>query len=259
LKRKIHTETESSEFLLKIFNNQQNFKGTADHMEIAAQVDTSNSDFKTEKTNPQAKITGVHESLLQECEKDIIWYRDNFFGKSELPFRLFPSYSVGHSNFLATESPKGPLAISVVREDSHFKVLVRSTTGSERLVVQTSSIPTMFLRKLLGLGPSLKEVLIASASPNVLPSLDYIKLCKDPSVPSDLLAMEERQVIRSYKFGLCNLAPGECTEDAFFKHSYDKASPAYKNFLSFLGERIELKGWKGYKAGLDVTSNQTGY
>jgi RAP1 GTPase activating protein 1 len=39
------------------------------------------SDFRPELGNPSAKITGVHESLLQECEKDIIWYRDNFFGK----------------------------------------------------------------------------------------------------------------------------------------------------------------------------------
>lgn len=47
-------------------------------------VDCAGSDFKLEKTSASAKITGVHESLLQECEKDIIWYRDNFFGKSNL-------------------------------------------------------------------------------------------------------------------------------------------------------------------------------
>jgi RAP1 GTPase activating protein 1 len=28
-----------------------------------------------------AKVQGVHESLLQECEKDVLWYRDNFLGK----------------------------------------------------------------------------------------------------------------------------------------------------------------------------------
>jgi len=45
-------------------------------------VIVGNSDFRPVPTNPNAKIQGVHESLLQDCEKDIIWYRDNFFGKS---------------------------------------------------------------------------------------------------------------------------------------------------------------------------------
>ena len=44
-------------------------------------LDISGSDFQLEHGKPGVKVTGVHESLLQECEKDIIWYRDNFFGK----------------------------------------------------------------------------------------------------------------------------------------------------------------------------------
>jgi hypothetical protein len=43
-----------------------------------------NSYFKLEGTVPGAKITGVHESLLQEAEKDILWYRDNFLGKGRV-------------------------------------------------------------------------------------------------------------------------------------------------------------------------------
>jgi RAP1 GTPase activating protein 1 len=46
-----------------------------------------------------------------------------------------------------------------------------------------------------------------------------------------------------------------------YKHQLlikDEASAAFNQFLTFLGERIELKGWKGYKAGLDVNDGQTG-
>lgn len=32
----------------------------------------------------------------------------------------------------------------------------------------------------------------------------------------------------------------------------ESSSAEYKGFLDFLGEKITLKGWKGYKAGLDV-------
>jgi hypothetical protein len=32
-------------------------------------------------------------------------------------------------------------------------------------------------------------------------------------------------------------------------------SPKFEEFLSFLGEKIELKGFTGYNGGLDVHSN----
>lgn len=38
----------------------------------------------------------------------------------------------------------------------------------------------------------------------------------------------------------------------------EEVSPAFNQFLTFLGEKIELKGWKGYKAGLDINDGQTG-
>jgi RAP1 GTPase activating protein 1 len=38
----------------------------------------------------------------------------------------------------------------------------------------------------------------------------------------------------------------------------EKTSPAFQQFLTFLGEKIELKGWKGYRAGLDISEGQTG-
>jgi len=35
-------------------------------------------------------------------------------------------------------------------------------------------------------------------------------------------------------------------------HISEGHSKAYKEFLNFIGEHIELKNWKGYRAGLDV-------
>jgi hypothetical protein len=51
-------------------------------------------------------IAGVHESLLQECEKDIIWYRDNFFGRGATIRAPDGAHgSLAHQNFLAAETP----------------------------------------------------------------------------------------------------------------------------------------------------------
>lgn len=44
-------------------------------------VSTVNTIWKVMLETPNAKVTGVHESLLQEAEKDVLWYRDNFLGR----------------------------------------------------------------------------------------------------------------------------------------------------------------------------------
>ncbi|KAJ3021363.1 hypothetical protein HKX48_008680 [Thoreauomyces humboldtii] len=206
-------------------------------------VIVGNSEFRPLPTNPTAKITGVHESLLQECEKDIIWYRDNFFGKA-------------HQNYLALDSPRGPLAISVIRDGDTYKALLRTTAGSERLSVSSASIPTSFFRKIFGMGPSTVN-LMEGISRNL--PVRSLRMCKDANLPNELLSMEERQVIRSYKFGVAYVAPGQSSEEEMLTNRNETSSPAFKQFLNFLGETIELRGWKGYRAGLDTSgSNMTG-
>lgn len=66
------------------------------------------------------------------------------------------------------------------------------------------------------MGPGNKDVLVA-ASPSL--PVASLKKCADTNLPNELLAMEERQVIRSYKFGLCYVAPGQSTEDEMFQNN----------------------------------------
>jgi len=205
-------------------------------------VNDSNSDFRPLKTQPGSKITSVQESLLQECEKDIIWYRDNFFGKN-------------HANFLGGETPVGPVALSIIKDGNSYKILYRTKQGCERLGIGTDHVRIQWYRKVLGLGPTLNNV-IKAVSANI--PIDMLKLCKNPNIPNELLAMEERQVIKSYKIGVAYLRGNQCTESEMFSNQLENASEDYKQFLNFLGETIELKGWKGYRAGLDVNEGQTG-
>ncbi|KAJ3211224.1 hypothetical protein HDU67_004667 [Dinochytrium kinnereticum] len=206
-------------------------------------VVVGNSDFRPLQGNAAVKITGVHESLLQECEKDIIWYRENFFGKP-------------HQNYLALETPKGPVAVSILIDGEVYKALIRTSLGSERLTIQASAVPLAWWRKALKLPPSPASLMqaIGAGIPH-----QSLKLCKDPGLANELLGMEERQVIRSYKFGVVYMAEGQTTEEEMLQNRHENTSPSFKQFLNFLGETIELKGWKGYRAGLDVSgSNNTG-
>lgn len=191
-------------------------------------VNVGNSEFRPLPTNPNAKITGVHESLLQECEKDIIWYRDNFFGKgivvtipsivqiiSHEP-HLVPRFSA-HQNYLSLDSPRGPLAISLIHdpETRTYKALLRTTAGSERLSVSSTTIPISLLRRIFSLGPTIPS-LMGGISRNI--PVKNLRMCKDANLPNELLAMEERQVIRSYKFGVTYLAPGQSLEEEMFQN-----------------------------------------
>ena len=65
------------------------------------------------------------------------------------------------------------------------------------------------------MGPSLPNVL-TSLSPD-LPVAE-LKLCRNPNLPNDLLSMEDRQVIRSYKFGLLYAKDGQTTEQDIFRN-----------------------------------------
>ena len=203
---------------------------------------TAGSEFEIQPTNPNARVTGVHDSLLQECEKDIISYRDTFLGKP-------------HLNLLVPKSDNGPMAISIILDGTVYRLLVRTPLGSLRLSTNYEDVGNSFIRKIFGLGPT--PFSVVKSCTNVVP-VNLMQICKDPSLPNELLAMEERQVIRSYKFGLTHLKSNQTVEEEMFGNTERDNTSAFKEFMSFLGEEIKLKGWGEYKAGLDVLNNMTG-
>jgi len=200
------------------------------------------SNFVIERGVDGAKVKGVHESLLQESEKDIIFFTENFLGKD-------------HMNFLAVDSPIGPISVSLILVDGQYKAIFRTEKGNQRLSIPSNTVPYPWWRRLFGLGSAMPAILQTLSSDIPAP---FIKLCKNPNLPNELLTMEDRQVIRSYKFGLLYAKPGQSAEQELFNNKMEDTSKHFKEFLNFIGERIELKNWKGYRAGLDVNENLTG-
>lgn len=145
------------------------------------------------------------------------------------------------------------MAISVLKSEKMYRVLVRTEEGSERIEIDGSKISRPWYKRLFHMTPTINEILMAIS--HRLSDREF-RLVKDATFPNELLIFEERQVIRSYKFGLVYVGEGQTTEEEMFKNddSHEK-SKKFAEFLSFLGEKIELKGWKGYKGGLDVNSN----
>ncbi|KAF9360057.1 GTPase-activating Rap/Ran-GAP domain-like protein 3 [Mortierella sp. AD094] len=83
------------------------------------------------------------------------------------------------------------------------------------------------------------------------------KLCQD-SRQDHAAHMEERQIIRCYKFGIYQLLPGQTLEQEGLANPCDSCTPAFMDFVHWLGEPVQLRNWKGYRAGLDVIGDTTG-
>jgi len=89
------------------------------------------------------------------------------------------------------------------------------------------------------------------------PALQNIKLFEVRSVelPATLLAMDEKQKSPNFKFGVLYSKPGQ-SEDEMYCNA--EGSSYFDEFLQFLGEKIILKGFSGFKGGLDTKSVLTG-
>ncbi|KAF9289542.1 hypothetical protein BGZ68_009124 [Mortierella alpina] len=182
-----------------------------------------------------------HSALLQDRERDLDFYQTHFLDQV-------------HFNYVAATSVQGPIIISMrVDQDDAVRILVRTTRGSERIEYPLSALTIPWFRKLFGV-PYLS--ILAQICPAI--PIHALDLCQHPELPQELIRMEERQIIRCYKFGVYQLLPGQTQEYEGLANPCDTCTPNFMDFLHWLGEPIRLCGWKEYRAGLDVTGDTTG-
>lgn len=143
-------------------------------------------------------------SLLQTCERNVYWIRENFFGHTN------------YYNYVMIDATTGPFIISYVLSGNCYKLLISTVYGCERISVDASRVCEPFWRKMLGWGPPLKSILQAT---NYKVPERCLKRCRNKRFTKSLLEMEERQVIKSYKFGVLYAAPGQSTEWEMLRNS----------------------------------------
>lgn len=92
----------------------------------------------------------------------------------------------------------------------------------------------------------------------MFPELANIKFTETnhPDLPQRLVDYEAQGIIRRYKFGVLYVKDGQTDENDMF--SNNDMSHEFEEFLDFLGERIQLKGFTGFRGGLDVKTDTTG-
>jgi len=64
------------------------------------------------------------------------------------------------------------------------------------------------------------------------------------------------KIITKYKFGVIYCKAGQTTEMEWLGN--DDASEGFSEFLSLLGEKVPLKNWRHYNAGLDTLNDSAG-
>jgi len=72
----------------------------------------------------------------------------------------------------------------------------------------------------------------------------------------DLLQLELKQVVTYQKIGVLLCREGQIQEEDMFSNV--GSTPLFDEFLSFLGDVVPLKGFRGFAGGLDVKQDSTG-
>ncbi|KAL3985067.1 Rap/ran-GAP family protein [Acanthocheilonema viteae] len=168
-----------------------------------------------------------------------------------------------HWNFFGTDETYGPIAVSVVRE--------RIESG-----VQNVTIYRMIIRlsDLCTLRVAIPEEVISENNADqkntrslikelleiACPQIHYgILRPVNPSctrVEDFLVKIDEQPIYTRYKVGVMYCGVSQSTEEQMYNN--ENGSPAFEEFLDFLGQRVRLKGFDQYKGGLDVRGDTTG-
>ncbi|ELK07210.1 GTPase-activating Rap/Ran-GAP domain-like protein 3 [Pteropus alecto] len=86
--------------------------------------------------------------------------------------------------------------------------------------------------------------------------LSAMNLDKFEKGPREIFHPEIQKGSVNFKFGVLFAKDGQLTDDEMF--SNEIGSDAFQKFLNLLGDTITLKGWTGYRGGLDTKNDTTG-
>ncbi|NWS61163.1 GARL3 protein, partial [Chunga burmeisteri] len=196
-------------------------------------VENGSSGKNTDYTPGTWHRTDVH---LENPEYHTRWYFKYFLGKV-------------HQNYIGTDAEKNPFLLSVVLSDQNnqrvpqYRSILWRKTGTQKICLPYSPTKTL----------SVKSILSAMSLDKFEKSPREIH---HPEIQKDLLVLEEQEGSVNFKFGVLYAKDGQLTDDEMF--SNETGSESFQRFLHLLGDTITLKGWTGYRGGLDTKNDTTG-
>ncbi|XP_078111683.1 rap1 GTPase-activating protein 1-like isoform X7 [Sander vitreus] len=186
---------------------------------------------ETEQPQPQS----LNTRTKLECNTTATIFRKHFLGKE-------------HFNYYSVDSALGHLVFSlkydVIGDQEHLRLMLRTKLKTYHDVIPISCL-TEFPNVVQMAKLVCEEVNVDRFFPVLYPKASRL-----------IVTFDEHVISNNFKFGVIYQKFGQTSEEELFGNSEE--SPAFVEFLEFLGEKIELHNFKGFRGGLDVTHGQTG-
>jgi len=170
-----------------------------------------------------------------------------------------------HVDYFGTDEQLGPCAVSLVKETSERKERGTITVHTlYRLIIRISDLLTMRVAVPEEALPEQTQdksnrTLMRELLELVCPQIHFGSLrpaLQIPKVEELLLKIDEQPIYTRYKVGILYCRANQSTEEQMYNN--ETSSPAFEEFLDFLGQRVRLKGFDNYKGGLDTRGDTTG-
>ncbi|XP_078139489.1 rap1 GTPase-activating protein 1 isoform X3 [Centroberyx gerrardi] len=162
-------------------------------------------------------------------------YRKQFMGKE-------------HFNYYTMDTALGHLVFSmkydVIGDQEHLRLMLRTKLKTYHDVIPISCL-TEFPNVVQMAKLVCEEVNVDRFYPVLYPKASRL-----------IVTFDEHVISNNFKFGVIYQKFGQTSEEELFGNMEE--SPAFVEFLEFLGHKIELHDFKGFRGGLDVTHGQTG-
>ncbi|KAJ8384270.1 hypothetical protein AAFF_G00207310 [Aldrovandia affinis] len=196
-------------------------------------IEGTNHDL-TNAPNPEQLLSPTSRVKL-ECNTTAKIYRKQFLGKE-------------HFNYYSMDNSLGHLVFSmkydVIGDQEHLRLLLRTKFKTYHDVIPISCL-TEFPNVVQMAKLVCEEVNVDRFFPVLYPKASRL-----------IVTFDEHVISNNFKFGVIYQKFGQTSEEELFGNSEE--SPAFVEFLEFLGQKIELHDFKGFRGGLDVAHGQTG-
>ncbi|XP_067360647.1 rap1 GTPase-activating protein 1 isoform X7 [Channa argus] len=162
-------------------------------------------------------------------------YRKHFMGKE-------------HFNYYTMDAALGHLVFSmkydVIGDQEHLRLMLRTKLKTYHDVIPISCL-TEFPNVVQMAKLVCEDVNVDRFYPVLYPKASRL-----------IVTFDEHVISNNFKFGVIYQKFGQTSEEELFGNMEE--SPAFVDFLEFLGQKIELYDFKGFRGGLDVSHGQTG-
>ncbi|XP_028261206.1 rap1 GTPase-activating protein 1 isoform X2 [Parambassis ranga] len=153
-----------------------------------------------------------------------------------------------HFNYYTMDAALGHLVFSmkydVIGDQEHLRLMLRTKIKTYHDVIPISCL-TEFPNVVQMAKLVCEEVNVDRFYPVLYPKASRL-----------IVTFDEHVISNNFKFGVIYQKFGQTSEEELFGNMEE--SPAFVEFLEFLGHKIELHDFKGFRGGLDVTHGQTG-